>query len=381
MEEDRRVIRRDRLGSLRGLAAFSLALSLAAALVSCRGSVRPTSPTSSPDDLVVGLRTIDMGQMIAFTATAVLKTMDAGSIWSDISPPSRPPVRGLFFLDSSNGWLASSTDDRVDVYRTTDGGQSWEIDTLSETYPDGFGTPYFAFLDRLDGWVTVPLPTSAAFAVSRVYHTTDGGQSWNEESHPVRLDGPIAFSTESTGWGPGDAEASSLYQTTDGAKTWQQRSLTVPVGYEADRASFGTPVFFDAMNGVVEQLLTGEGGNAVEVDVTGDGGDTWFTTSALPMPAGYESGAVPAFSAVDQTHWFVATSEGLVATADGGRTWTPISANIGFGGALSLQFSSPQAGSTLINLSSCARFKADCSTATTLYSTEDGGAEWTPVTP
>jgi photosystem II stability/assembly factor-like uncharacterized protein len=380
MEEDTRVSRRESLGSVRGT-PFLLALSLVVALASCRAAVRPASPTSSSDDLLVGLRTIDVGKMVAFTATAVLKTVDGGETWSDISPMSHPPVRGLFFLDSSNGWLATSADDRAQVYRTTDGGRSWEINTLSEAYPDGFGTPNFAFLDRLHGWVTVPLPTSAAFAVSRVYHTTDGGQSWNEEQQPVRLDGPIAFSTESTGWAPGDAETSSVYQTTDGGKTWKQRSLPVPGGYEADRASFATPVFFDGTRGVIEQLLTGQGGDAVAVDVTADGGDTWLTTSALPLPTGYESGAVPPFSAVDEAHWFVATSEGLVATEDGGTTWTPVSSDIGFGGVASLQFSSPQSGSTLISLSSCAQFKADCSTATTLYSTDDGGARWTPVTP
>ena len=99
--------------------------------------------------------------------------------------------------------------ERVLVYTTADGGQTWKRHTVS-TGPR---------TRRL-----VPFSASSAqdlFAVFKpgLYVSVDGGQSWSRRSTPGSADwGQIDFINRDYGWYGG----SHLYYTTDGGRNWKR---------------------------------------------------------------------------------------------------------------------------------------------------------------
>jgi len=328
---------------------------------------------------LVDVIAISSNEAIAVSDAQVLRTTDGGNTWEDISPSDHPQVDGVFFLDGSHGWLASDVGGTLDVYVTTDGGSTWIHSSLAGSYSDGDGGASWDFLTELTGWLAVRLPSSAAFARDVIYRTTDGGTSWDMFG-VAPLDGPIAFVSETSGWGTGGAEASALYQTVDEGKSWGEQSLPRPNGYSGEDASFGTPVFFDTSTGVLEEFLTGSQQAAVDVLTTHDAGNNWVTSTPLGLSGDLAAGAIPPLSALPD-RIAIATDDGLAISTDQGASWTTLSPNISLSGARQLDFVTDADGWLLTASSSCAGFKTDCTTSTVVYHTSDGGATWTVESP
>jgi photosystem II stability/assembly factor-like uncharacterized protein len=295
-----------------------------------------------------------------------MRTADGGATWVDFSPPSiagRTLKNDEFFLDATHAWVAetatssSACVDQVVPFRTADGGRTWQqaapipvrLAVPTDVIWTGFDNhaQLFDFIDAQNGWLLLgsgPLSTAGGdsswngptWRVGDLFRTTDGGLHWAIAAHdPGSALGCIpnigfglskaamSFSSPSTGWIVASCGQSlspqsiDLLVTHDGGSSWT-RAATPLAPKEA-------PVFFDAKHGMT--LATGG------LMATTDGGLTWSTRS-LPDSYGIDffnrnqgwavgPGDSPGFQCNDLNQSACNGNFRLYFTRDGGVTWTP----------------------------------------------------------
>jgi hypothetical protein len=161
-------------------------------------------------------------------------TIDGGASWHDLSP-GEGPIQAATFLDAAHGWLVSAASNGqapFTLWRTTDGGLIWQdapLMTAGDTLLDARAES-LDFISPLEGWLAFKLPSSANFNLGVMYHTTDGGLTWEERSLPGG--GMIDFTSANHGWTLAGPQGDQLYQTQDGGYTWQslETDATAPLG-------------------------------------------------------------------------------------------------------------------------------------------------------
>jgi len=266
-------------------------------------------PASPATELVEALDATGPNSAWALTSRAVIRTNDAGTTWITASPRSTQPLVAPFFLDGSRAWAAADAPgDAVVVFRSRDGGLTWDRADLPVTYPDGFGQVNIDFVDADRGWITVQQPTGSAFAFSDLYSTTDGGATWQGPPAPaLPFAGPLEFENDSVGWAIGAVNSAELLSTVDGGSSWQSE-VPLPPSILYHSMTVGLPTFYDANHGVVEELLSDDLA-AVRILVTNDGGATWSGTTTLEPPSIQGSDSLPPFQSFDLSHWMLGTPE------------------------------------------------------------------------
>jgi photosystem II stability/assembly factor-like uncharacterized protein len=273
---------------------------------------------------------------------ALLVTSDGGATWT--RQRFYLPQRGVdvAFSDASTGWLAT---DAGTVLTTSDGGAGWTVVEQAELSiraiaASGAGT----------AWVAGTAPGAAGEpGMSAVLRTTDGGATWRKAGFNAAQLADVAFTDERRGV---LIALDRIWSTRDGGRSWELRKtlpMTVLTGIAADdAASFwvvgwstqtGDPLVFASRNGGATwrrlrvDVPPGEPGAlqarqiacagddrlwitcAAGVIATADGGKTW---EVQEVPAGQPL----AVAAADAEH-VLATTEGqpILATSDGGATW------------------------------------------------------------
>jgi photosystem II stability/assembly factor-like uncharacterized protein len=128
------------------------------------------------------------------------------------------------------------------VWRTHDGGQTWDPSSPIPPLPFDPGTPTrLTFIDAQTGWLMVvlnPCGTGGCYD-DILYSTGDGGQTWRPVSRTFQgglstcHKSGLAFVSAQTGWVAGDcsmALVNLLQRTDDGGRTWQTQVLPPPPG-------------------------------------------------------------------------------------------------------------------------------------------------------
>ncbi|HVA21398.1 MAG TPA: glycosyl hydrolase [Candidatus Micrarchaeia archaeon] len=276
----------------------------------------------------------------------VWKTDDAGTTWRNVSDPffRTAPVGALAVAPSDRNVIYAGTGEacvRNDViagdgvYRSTDGGRSWSPRGLDATRhiarvrvaPDDPERAYVAALGDIFG----PGPDRG------VYRTTDGGRSWEQVLFRHQQTGACDLWLDPANprilyaalwqairrpWGlESGGPESSLYRTTDGGDSWQELTGRpgFPTALRGRMGVCGAPARAGRVYAVVE-AAEGQGG-CYRSD---DGGDTWERVSTekgilgrpwyychlVPDPADPET-----LYALDYDLW---------RSIDGGRGWSRI---------------------------------------------------------
>ncbi len=104
-----------------------------------------------------------------------------------------------------------------------------------------------------------------------------------------------------------------------------------------------------------------------------DGGAT-FEPMGVPIPSGGNEYAVAALGSIT---WVPAGGGIIQETTDGGRTWTAITAAGLPASVGALDLTGPTSATAVIIDSGCAGFKTDCWYRDYLVATTDGGRTWT----
>ena len=135
-----------------------------------------------------------------------------------------PSLAASAFISESEGWAVPFPTRAGDypIYHTTDGGSTWQAQSLP--LPPGDWVPLqVGFLDSDNLWVTYRQVTSILFSRGALLKTADGGISWKAYELPIGE--PVFFDTPQSGWTAGGVAGNELYTTADGGLTWQAEEL------------------------------------------------------------------------------------------------------------------------------------------------------------
>ena len=217
----------------------------------------------------------------------LLKSTDGGETWEIFVLPESFHVNNVFFINDDVGWACGENY----VFGTTDGGKNWE----TQLYDSAITFYTIAFANEKLGWITG--------GGSKIYHTTDGGENWNLQAEFHGYSNSFALVDSLHIWavntdGPVGSVGGALFYTKDGGKNWITDS-TISWGYNVQ--------FIDSLNG----WICGKD----KIANTTDGGKTWNVQSNL-------SGKWISISIPDKKHAFAITSSNIAVTSNGGETWT-----------------------------------------------------------
>jgi hypothetical protein len=192
-----------------------------------------------------------------------LGTSDAGLHWTETAIPHLGQVNRTFFLSNDIGWISSTEGDDFVVFRTTDGGSTWQ-ESRARAPAQLTDVRVLYFLDPRRGWAVT---FHSLYAGSNLFATADGGKTWTRE-RDLSFQGMgkwtsvLCFVSESIGFAFGSeinmtkptgnvreriGRSQALYYlayTDDDGATWRKESLTKPIydcqGFRGDlRCSAG----------------------------------------------------------------------------------------------------------------------------------------------
>ncbi|GAA0455285.1 oxidoreductase [Paractinoplanes deccanensis] len=257
---------------------------------------------------------------VAGSAGTVLRTVDGGRSWANVSPPG---ASGLLFRDieafDSRTALALSIGNGAAsrVYATRDGGRTW-----TETFRNEDEAAFYdcmTFLDRRHG-LALSDPVDGKF---RILATDDGGRSWAvrpTQGMPDALAGEFAFAASGTClvsaagkamFATGGGAVSRVFTSRDGGRSWSVTSTPVPSGPSAGIYSLAVRPSGEAI---------AVGGDYAAPTSAPDGaaylhGRTWKI--ARTVPGEYRSGSAWASHGLA----LAVGPTGSDYSRDGGRTW------------------------------------------------------------
>jgi hypothetical protein len=325
-------------------------------------------------------------------ATYLRWTADGGKSWSEprelpsgVALGSTNPVQ---FVDAQHGWarfgLVTATAVTNFVWRTTDGGLTWQSSSFVVATTPGLGgtfTSSLHFRDSLHGedfevhgptadLGVTPGSSPEGFVCQR-FSTSDGGVTWSAPKAMPCLSGP-EFVDGRLGYASDVFASPVLYVTADGGQTWT--TGTLPPNARGSATPYYAALLERHADGTLRALaMWGNGGAPVRaIIVSGDAGKTWTMAGT---PSGIEAVGGPV-AALDESHW-IASGMGsdsnktdLLVTGDGGLTWTPVQSTGITGYLSSLDFVNATDGWAVTN---------PFETTAALWATTDGGVRWTRI--
>ncbi len=305
------------------------------------------TPTAEPtlNETIETIHMIDATTGWALTDNGVMRTTNGGMHWQDVAQqanfkPAFPQATyfdasgSAVFLDASTAWVLAGDYEpaqyptlpvakQLSIYHTTDAGQTWQKQTIQINDGSGcIGAAQLTFLDTQQGWLLCTIKAGSGTLIQTIdlFHTTDGGQSWNKVNSPFTIGGyppELRFVNASTGWIAGSDYTHKIYLqvTHDGGMTWQAQTIPPPDPELGDEVYSMAPQFFNAQDGIlpVAEIRNYE----TVIYVTHDGGMTWSKTSGVYACAGCGT------DFTDMQHGWILDrdSKVLYATSDGGQHW------------------------------------------------------------
>jgi photosystem II stability/assembly factor-like uncharacterized protein len=259
----------------------------------------------------------------------VFRTTDGGRTWEDVSPPG---TEGLLFRDvearsAENAViLAIGPGDASRIYRTTDGGATWDAAFVNDD-PAAF-YDCMAFYPGGRRGLAMGDPVDGKF---RILATNDFGRSWTVLPDDGMPAAPTEYGFAASGdclvtaghnayFGSGGGDA-RVFRSDDYGLTWTASDSTIPAGEAAGvfALTFRTPWQGVAVGGDFADPADG-----VDAVATTRNGDVWRNAGDLSH-LGEDVAYLPAHE-----NWLIVTGEsgdvrGTSLSTDGGRSWTQVS--------------------------------------------------------
>ena len=249
------------------------------------------------------------------TSTALYRTPDRGTTWSDVGPLSVTATT-IAFVDPDTTYVASGGTSST-IAATHDGGRSWVEAALNTGAISG--GPVFTFRSPLRGFAT--FYDLAGGPALRVFATADGGVTWTGPTAgsvpPLpgsfdKLDDPLGgFLTQRSGKFDNKPFDNRFYLSADGAMSWTDSRF--PTGPLAPKDALKEIVdIVQDDGGPITMAITVDGGADAVYESTDDPA-SWRLVRKLPGPD---------VQLLSPTTWVVATTPTeFRSTVDAGEHW------------------------------------------------------------
>lgn len=329
----------------------------------------------------------------------LLETNDAGESWQAIETTVQTDLNQVVFADSLNGFIFMYD---TNCLKTTDGGNSWALEVLSDELPRGYiydcyfinettgfvfinenwpdytgyiyrtsdvgitwdsvyldETAYtgkFSFFDEQQGMIACP----TAQYLTKVLLTDDGGITWNEIEQPwLPWWSTYAFTYLNQNNTISAGMNGMIYKSYDSGSSWQAKQ---------SRLFSGEILEVQFLDENIGYALTDAGGGGVAgigIKKTVDGGNNWNYIYINNWSYDLDFYFLTSDTGLAVTESFYDTIS-LLRTTDGGENWTEISTGYKFT-PTDIKFIDENNG--LI----CGEY--------IVIRTSDGGLTWQEVTP
>ena len=336
----------------------------------------PNAPVVKSPALTT-IHMVDESNGWGISNTAVLRTVDGGGTWYDLTP-GNPGQLGYAvqssFLDAQHAWVL--VPDPSDMLKgtldlTSDGGVTWDHIQVP------FGGGVIRFLDAKHGWVMASLGAGAGSMGVAILTSDDGGVTWKQaftdDPNQPNSNSSLPLGGLKDGLSPVDMQNAwiggvtytpgviYLYRSGDGGATWQLVPVKVPDGYEQAQMETRGPTFVTHNAAFLPVTVSSQNGVMMALYTSVDGGASWLVTPTL-IPQG---GAMDFVSAKDGFVW---NGADFYVTHDAAQTWKTVAPDVSFGESFSgMDFVSPTTGFVLTS---------DANGPSGLYKTTDGGTTW-----
>jgi photosystem II stability/assembly factor-like uncharacterized protein len=263
---------------------------------------------------------------VSGTGGTYVLTTDGGASWKSGAVPGADSLefRDVQGISDQEAYLLSAGNGPASrIYHTSDGGRSW---TRQFTNTDSLAFyDCFAFWGRNRG-IAMSDGVKGVFPVLR---TTDG-RTWTNigANLPPAAPGEGAFAASGTcvatqgtqlGWiATGAGPSSRVFATTDGGETWT--AYATPIVQGGSSAGAFTIAFRDARHGFLGGgNLAATNAPSENVATSSDGGKTWTLGARSPFAGAiYGSSYVPGL----RTMVVITGPAGAAWSADEGGSWT-----------------------------------------------------------
>jgi photosystem II stability/assembly factor-like uncharacterized protein len=282
---------------------------------------------------------------IIFVGTAsggVFRTLNNGTTWEPVFDAQHalsigdiaiaPSNRGVVWVGTGEANNRQSSTWGDGVYRSLDGGTTWQNMGLRETQSIGR-----IVIDPRDANTVFVAAVGHLFGPNEqrgLYRTRNGGRSWDRvlgvdantgvTDVAMTPDGRTLFAAtylrRRRAWGfVGGGPTSGLWRSVDGGDSWQRLTTGLPAG---DIGRIGIDIARSDPNIVYALIESAQGGVFRSIDR----GATWTRQNALDERPSYFSQIRVDPKNADRV-WLLATS--LYRSADGGKTFASDSVAIG----------------------------------------------------
>lgn len=264
---------------------------------------------------------------ISVSSGGLLHTINTGENWILRTPfPNETvwslsdPDINMCFINPTTGWLIKSFGTSeidlhgVVVYKTSDGGDSWQRVVLSQNTPDDLGLQ-IQFVDSNNGWASIYNFNTGEFTFLK---SSDGGDNWNQipTSTPAFTGFFFNFVDANNGWAisaaPGFISPYTILHTTDGGINWTEQYSDNTAG------ELNIIQFTDINNGWVV-------GQNNKILKTTNGGATWGKITNTGLNSDYNAKCV--FFLDENNGWIGSRNENssdyaiVLHTTNGGSSW------------------------------------------------------------
>lgn len=222
---------------------------------------------------------------------------DGGKTWNITTFSSEfNMLNAILFADDLHGWASGIGD----IFRTSNGGKSWEKTDLKR-YLD---FTMLSFYNREIGYFTGKLNIQEEEA-SEIWKTVDGGETWKKSYVSKKWQNPFAILAVSETVALAVLDENNLIRTTDGGGTW----------HVIESFDYSTDQLYKDKNGRI--WAVGRNGNFF---YSIDEGTTWNRPENFPDVLKYSSWNSIGF-ADRQTGVAVGDKGSIALTQDGGTSW------------------------------------------------------------